>query len=279
MITKAWEKQIELTNNGELSLFFVGTGTAFTKTDFQTNLLVIKGNTHVLIDCGTLCSYAIVNEYKTPLRNIKNLLITHPHADHIGSLEEFALSGMYITNEKPNIIVNDKLKRKLWYESLRGGLQYSETGLMHFDDYFNQIKPHLIQRLPFEIYECDFGEINLKLFRTRHVTSKPNSLWHSQLSYGIIFDNRILFTGDTQFNKDQFDYLVKKYNIEMIFHDCDVRGYSSGVHATYDQLCTIPREAKKKIFLCHYSKNLTIDEALSDGFAGLTHHGIYYIFN
>lgn len=278
MKTKKWEKQIELTNSGELSLFFVGTGTAFTKSDYQTNLLVIKGNTHILIDCGTLCSYAIVNEYKTPLKSIKNLLITHPHADHIGSLEEFALSGMYITKAKPAIIISDEFKKKLWNESLRGGIQYSENGKMHFEDYFNQVKPKLIQKKPFAIYECNFGDVNIKLFRTRHVTSKPNSLRHSQISYGLIFDDRVLFTGDTQFNKAQLEFLINKYNIETIFHDCDIQGWSGGVHATYDQLCTLPLELKKKIFLCHYSKTLQIDEPLSDGFAGLTKQGYYYIF-
>ena len=278
MTTKEWEKQIELTNDGRLSLFFIGTGTAFTKTDFQTNLLVIKGNTHLLIDCGTLCSYAIVNEYKTPLRNIKNLLITHPHADHIGSLEEFALSGMYITKEKPTIVINKKLKKKLWKESLRGGLQFSENGVMHFEDYFVQVEPVLMQKKPFEMYECNFGGINLKLFRTRHVTSRPDSLKNSQISYGIIFDERILFTGDTQFNKPQFTYLIEKYQIETIFHDCDVQGFSGGVHATYEQLCIIPDRIKEKTYLCHYSKQLKEETAKKDNFAGLAKQGIYYIF-
>lgn len=279
MTTKSWENKIELTNDGNLSLFFIGTGTAFTKTDFQTNLLVVKGKTHFLVDCGTLCSFAIVNEYKTPLKEIKNLLITHPHADHIGSLEEFALSGMYISKEKPVIIINNKLKKKLWNESLRGGLQFSEYGKMRFEDYFIQVQPRRILKKPFEMYECDFCGINIKLFRTRHVTTRLDSFKNSQISYGLIFDNRILFTGDTQFNKPQFEYLIEKYQIETIFHDCDVQGHSCGVHATYEQLCTIPSHIKQKIYLCHYSKDLSEEKAKDDGFAGLAKQGLYYTWD
>ena len=50
MKIKPFEKKIQLTNNGELSLFFIGTGSAFIKNNFQTNLLVVKGETHLLID-------------------------------------------------------------------------------------------------------------------------------------------------------------------------------------------------------------------------------------
>ena len=71
MKTSHFVSNIELTNDGYLSLFFLGTGNAFTKTSFQTNLLVVKGQTHLLIDCGTLCSYAIENLYNGKIADIQ----------------------------------------------------------------------------------------------------------------------------------------------------------------------------------------------------------------
>ena len=260
MKTRPFLSNIELTNDGQLSLFFIGTGNAFTKTAFQTNLLLIKGKEHLLIDCGTLCSYAFENLYNGKITDIKNLLLTHPHADHIGGVEEMALAGKYITKHKINLIINDEFKKLLWNQSLRGGIQYSEEGKMTFDDYFVQMKPALIQKKPFEMYEINAFNMNLKLFRTKHVTTRKDSLKNSQISYGLIIDDRILFTADTQFNQPQLKFLLEKYrNIEVIFHDCDIKGFSRGVHAAYDELSTLPPEIRAKTYLCHYSEAVIIN--------------------
>lgn len=280
MKTRHFVSNIELTNSGNLSLFFLGTGNAFTKTAFQTNLLIIKGQDHLLVDCGTLCSYAFENMYNGRITDIKNLLLTHPHADHIGGVEELALEGKYITKRLVNLVITDEFKKSLWEESLKGGIQYGEEGVMTFDDYFNQIKPVRIQKKPFEMFETNVGSINIKLFRTRHVTTRKKSLKKSQISYGLIIDDRILFTADTQFNPSQLQFLLDKYkNIEVIFHDCDVMGYSRGVHAAYDELVTLPKEIKEKTFLSHYSEAVSTIDALVDGFAGLAKHWVYYDFD
>lgn len=280
MKTRHFVSNIELTNSGNLSLFFLGTGNAFTKTAFQTNLLIIKGQDHLLVDCGTLCSYAFENMYNGRITDIKNLLLTHPHADHIGGVEELALEGKYITKRPVNLVITDEFKKSLWEESLKGGIQYSEEGVMTFDDYFNQIKPVRIQKKPFEMFETNVGSINIKLFRTRHVTTRKKSLKKSQISYGLIIDDRILFTADTQFNPSQLQFLLDKYKkIEVIFHDCDVMGYSRGVHAAYDELVTLPKEIKEKTFLSHYSEAVSTIDALVDGFAGLAKHWVYYDFD
>lgn len=280
MKTRHFVSNIELTNSGNLSLFFLGTGNAFTKTAFQTNLLIIKGQDHLLVDCGTLCSYAFENMYNGRITDIKNLLLTHPHADHIGGVEELALEGKYITKRLVNLVITDEFKKCLWEESLKGGIQYSEEGVMTFDDYFNQIKPVRIQKKPFEMFETNVGSINIKLIRTRHVTTRKKSLKKSQISYGLIIDDRILFTADTQFNPEQLKFLLDKYkNIEVIFHDCDVMGYSRGVHAAYDELVTLPKEIKEKTFLSHYSEAVSTIDALVDGFAGLAKHWVYYDFD
>ena len=279
MKTRPFISKLELTNKGQLSLFFIGTGNAFTKTSFQTNLLVIKGNTHLLIDCGTLCSYAIENLYNGKITDIHNILLTHPHADHIGGVEELALAGKYITKRPVNIVITDEFKKLLWKQSLCGGIQFSEEGRMTFEDYFNQIKPFCIQKFPFEMFEAYVDGINIKLFRTRHVTTRKDSLKNSQISYGLIIDDRVLFTADTQYNPQQLLYLLDKYkNIEVVFHDCDVMGYSRGVHAAYDELVTLPKGIKAMTYLCHYSEAVNTIDALVDGFAGLAKHWVYYDF-
>ena len=129
MTIKPFRDKIELKNDGHLSLFFIGTGSAFAKDNFQNNLLLIKGDQHLLIDCGTLCPYALETVYNTKISEIRNVILTHPHADHIGGMEEMLLIGRYVTKSPVNIIIPKPFKKKLWNESLRGGIQFSEHDL------------------------------------------------------------------------------------------------------------------------------------------------------
>ena len=265
---------LELKNSGRLSVFFIGTGSAFSKRYFQTNVLVVKGEDHLLIDCGTLCPYALEKNYGLDLKNIDNLLLTHPHADHIGGVEELALVDRYVKKQKGNLVITDEFKQLLWDESLKGGLKVNEEGPLTLDDYFVQVKPELLQTEPFELYETNIGSINLKLFRTKHVTCDDPQAF--QISYGVVIDDKVLFPSDTQFNPEQIEYLTQKYPVKVIFHDCDFSGYSESVHASYNQLKTLPAEIRKMMYLCHYNGKAEKFNLEEDGFRKLARPGVWY---
>lgn len=279
MVAEYKKSELKIVNDGELSLFFVGTGSAFSKINFQTNLLIIKGQDHVLVDCGTLCPYALETTYNTRLQTIRNLIVTHPHADHMGGVEELIFTSKYKNNNaKINIIIPNKFKKLLWNQSLRGGCQYSDGGKLSFDDYFTQLKPVKIKKMPFKMMEYNLGLINIKLFRTRHVTTKENSYCKSQYSLGLIIDDKVLYTADSQHNPEQINWICNHFNIETIFHDCDVSGFSRKVHAAYDELKTLPDEIKSKMYLCHYNSSAQKVNPVNDGFAGFAIPGSYYNF-
>ena len=265
---------LELTNTGRLSVLFVGTGSAFSKRYFQTNVLVVKGEDHLLIDCGTLCPYALETKYGLELSKIDNILLTHPHADHIGGVEELALVDRYVKKQKANLVITDEFKELLWNESLKGGLKVNEEGPLTIDDYFNQIKPELLQTEPFEMYETNVGSINLKLFRTNHVTCAETGDF--QISYGILIDDKVLYPCDTQFNREQLEYLIGKYPVMVIFHDCDISGYSEGVHASYAQLKTLPDNIRAMTYLCHYNGKAESINPEDDGFRKFARPGVWY---
>ncbi len=268
------DSALELKNDGRLSLLFLGTGSAFSKRYFQTNVLIVKGDDHLLVDCGTLCPFTLEKNYGLQLSKIDNLLLTHPHADHIGGVEELALVGRYVKKQKCNLVITDEFKQLLWDESLKGGLKVNEEGALTLDDYFIQIKPEKIEDFPFELYEVNVGSINIKLFRTRHVTCKDPSVF--QISYGLVIDDKVLFPSDTQFNLEQLNYLLGKYPVKVIFHDCDFPGYSEAVHASYAQLKTLPAEIRKMMYLCHYNGSAEQYNPEQDGFRKLARPGVWY---
>jgi ribonuclease BN (tRNA processing enzyme) len=274
------QQGLQLTNGGALSCFFLGVGSAFAKKNYQTNLLLIKGNTHLLIDCGTTASAALLS-YASSIAKIKNFFITHSHADHIGSLEEAALMGRYVTKTKPNMIITGTYKDILWNHSLKGGLSYGEfsaDGYLTFDAYFNQLKPADFTKDSRPLFHYALDNIDLKIFRTKHIPDGAGTWETSFYSTGVLIDERVLFTGDTRFDPELIFWMFKNYpSIEIIFHDCQF--FPGGVHAAYTELQTLPPEIRAKILLSHYGDNFESFNPQADGFLGFAKQGVYYNFD
>lgn len=274
------DKKLKLTNEGQLELFFIGTGSAFTKRQYQTNLLIIKGEDHLLIDCGTKCPQAL-SELGIPLIKIKNFLITHSHADHIGGLEEVSLMGRYVTKQKPTMVINETYQHILWDMSLRGGCEANEEEAgdrLSFKDFWNVVRPQWLPDYARETFAAKIGSINIKIMRTKHIPDSSSDWQSSFWSCGIIINDRIFFTSDTRFDYDLIVYYEKRFNFEAIFHDCQF--YTGGVHASLEELKELPLEIKNKIYLTHYGDNWENFESDVDeyGFAGLAHQHIFYSF-
>ena len=274
------EKPFSLSNSGKLELFFLGVGSAFTKRNFQTNLLIVKGDDHLLIDCGTKCPQAFF-ELGMPVTDIRNLLITHSHADHIGGLEEVILLGRYVTKRKPTIVINETYQHILWDMSLRGGAAYNEEDagdILGFHDFFDVIHPLWLPNYPRETFYTNIDSINIKMMRTKHI---PDSSWDWQSSFwscGLIIDDRIMFTSDTRYDPKLILSFDEMFDLEAIFHDCQF--FTGGVHASLEELKQLPPDVKRKMYLTHYGDNWEDfnDKVEEYGFAGLAQQHVHYLF-
>lgn len=274
------KRKFELKNKGNLELFFLGVGSAFTKRQFQTNLLIIKGKTHLLIDCGTKCSQSFF-QLDTPITNIENFLITHSHADHIGGLEEVALMGRYFTKKKPKMIINETYQHILWDMSLRGGMSFNETeasDMLNFGDFFDPIRPDWLSEYPRETFGIDLDGINIKIMRTKHIPDSSEDWQSSFWSCGVIIDDRVFFTSDTRYDEELVLNYEKIFKFDTIFHDCQF--WTGGVHASVDELNQLPDKIKNKMYLTHYGDDWEKqeDKIKKCGFAGLAQEHVYYNF-
>ncbi len=243
---------VPLKTKGDLSLYFIGCGSAFAKTLNQNNLIIAKGDDHLLVDCGTRCSQAL-HDAGGSIAQIQNYLITHSHADHVGGLEEVQLFGRYVLQNKPNMVVTRAYEKILWEQSLRGGSELSEKEPLAFQDLWNAIRPKKLKGYPRETFEVDIGGINIKMPRTMHFPDSAKSWRGCAWSCAVIIDDRILFTSDTRFDPELLTSFDEMFNFEVIFHDCQM--FTGGVHASIDELSTLPESLRRRIVLMHYGDN------------------------
>jgi ribonuclease BN (tRNA processing enzyme) len=269
-----------LKTGGELSVTFIGTGSAFSKKYFQNNILVAKGGEHLLVDCGSRTPEAL-DLLGLSVAKVNTYLVTHTHADHIGGLEEVMLVNRYMTRKKPRIIIGDRLKGILWNQSLRGGAAWNELHAgkeLDFDDFLIQEKPLRVRGGPRELSTVRLGDLEIHLFRTMHIPDSAKGWDDSFPSYGMVLDRKVLFTSDTRFDPDLLTWAEATWPLERIFHD--VQMFTGGVHAGIDELATLPPATKAKTLLMHYGdKGLEArDKALSLGFAGMAEQWATYRF-
>ena len=274
--------KLSLTNDGNLEVFFIGTGSAFAKTHYQTNFLIIKGDKHVLIDFGTTGPVALEATTGLEVPDIEVFLPTHSHCDHIGGVEYLALMNRYVgikylNKPKLTMLINEPYEKVLWEMSLRGGMEWNEVNgegkRLGFDDFFDVVRPTLKITEPREIWEVNYGDIHIELFRTNHIPEQAPSSEEAFITFGLYIDNRIFISGDTKFDQELIDMYA--HRSEWMFHDTQI--HPNPVHACLPELKTLPATITKKMFLVHYPDTAQTNPI--DEFAGWAQQGIRYIFD
>jgi len=279
-------KPLALENDGSLDILFLGTGSAFAATHYQTNFLAVKGSTHVLIDCGMTGPAAMRDLAGLEPTDIEMILPSHSHADHVGGIECLALMNRYVgqrfmNKPKLKMVVTTEYSEVLWDRTLRGGLEWNELGPdgmgLRFTDFFDFLHPQREEGHRRETFVIDLpcgGDENLhiELFRTKHIAEQSESWQTSFISYGVFVDERVFFSGDTRFDPE----LIEDYapRAEVMFHD--VQFFAGAVHAPLPDLKTLPADVRERMYLVHYADNWEAQD-ISD-FAGWVKQGVLYRF-
>ena len=272
--------RIKKASYDNLVLCFAGVGSAFAKKNAQTSLIVAKDGLTLLIDMGATIPLSLSQQDIT-VSDFDYYHITHSHADHIGGVEELLLFSRYTRRTKPNIVITEHYQDLLWRDSLSGGCARNEPGSLEFGDFMTPVRPQWLRSEPREMYEVTLGTLHLLIFRTKHIPG-DTSEWNQALwSTGVLLDGRVLFTADTHFDPGIFSDLelsgFPMSQIEAIFHDCQLCG-PGAVHATYDELKTLPEQLRSKMHLTHYGDTYKQFDAEQDGFCGFARPWHLYEF-
>lgn len=216
-----------------MNLQMLGTGNAFAKKYFNNNaLFYVEGRT-VMLDCGITAPLSLHQLNKT-FNDIDALLISHIHADHIGGIEEFAFQMKFVHKRKPLLFVPAVIIETLWETSLKGGL---------LQDEFSKLEDYFEVRL---LHEGAATEIvpgfTVEPILTKHIPNKP--------SFSYLINETFFYSADMLFDRALLESLIER-GCEVIFHDCQLKP-PAAVHATLDELLTLPEPIQERVCLMHY---------------------------
>ena len=185
----------------------------------------------LLIDAGYTIKFAL-REQGLTLAHVDAVFITHVHADHCFGLERLGYESRFLYQRKPILFLPPGIREELWDQTLAGVMGLIGEGPTTLDDYF--------QVVDLQDGGFDYRGVRLTYFQNRHTPGKA--------SYGLLLNEKILFTGATRPIPD----IVEQFNPETILHDCTLSA-GNPVHASVnDLLDAYPVCVREKMYLMSY---------------------------
>lgn len=225
-----------------LQVLPLGVGGAFTRKDYHTNILVLAGDTVVLIDCAdpihrTLAQQTVRAGRPVHHADVQDILITHLHPDHSNGLESLLLHRRFILDAPPpRVYALPEVCDVLWNGKLAASMARSEIPEIDMredfvEEDFYELKA-VDEDLPFDI-----GPMHFEVHRARH--SLPTC--GIRVSCG---GRTFGYSCDTILFQEHIDFLAQA---DLIFHETT----PSPIHTRYEELLELPDEIRRKMMLVH----------------------------
>ena len=237
----------------DVHLVLLGTGNAESLQYWNTNALVRTPTHNILIDCGFTIKYALAHIGLT-LREVDAVFVTHAHGDHIHGLERLGFESRYVYQRRPTLYLEEDLYPILWEKCLAGSMGHTSCGSNRLEDFFD------VQIIADHIFTV--GCCRFRSFPTLHTVGKP--------SYGVVLNEQVLFTSDTNLILD----LDSFFPVGRIIHDCCLQAQNP-VHATLQELIEGYSETlRQRMLLIHYGDEVDFYRSLMERkFSGVATQG------
>lgn len=232
-----------------MELKFLGRGSAFNVNEGNTSAYFFDDNNLFLIDCGETVFCEISKRNLLSDIDEINVLITHTHSDHIGSLGSLVLYAFFCLNKKVNIIIPTnatKLKENI------------EKTLKCFGCYENTF--NFVDEKSFNNKCSQF--VNIKFLKTNHVRNLD--------CYGILFNTAngvVYYSGDTN-EPNNIEKIIKSgVQIDKLYIDTSSINNRDSGHLYIGELeRIIPHSLKEKTYCMHFNNDRSISMAKELGF-------------
>lgn len=228
-----------------MKLNFLGRGSAFNTKEGNTSAYYKQEDMLLLIDCGESVFQKIKDSNLLDGVKDVNILITHLHSDHAGSLSSLVMYCYYCKGIKPNV----------YYP------RYND--LVNFLETTGAIESVLWNYFDLEDFK-DKTKIEINPFRTVHVKEIS--------SFGYEIDDEpldngeyIIYTGDMC---EPYENMQGHLNFaDRIYIDTCMSDYEGNVHMSLKKLCKLIRpKYRNKVWCMHLDCDEIITKAKMEGF-------------
>lgn len=231
-----------------MDLTFLGRGSAFYPKEGNTSAYFIENKQLFLIDCGESVFKELLEKGILESIDEINLLLTHTHSAHIGSIGSLTLYSYYTLQKPLQIIMKEGAKYITNINKILSG--FGCTKEMY----------HYISEKEFDYKYQNFQSV--RLLETRHVDELH--------CYGILFQTEnglIYYSGDTKELVNIKLLLESKEKIDKIYVDTSAANFPGNPHLYIEDLYKeIPEKFRDKIFCMHFNNEECMKKASQLGF-------------
>lgn len=230
----------------EKYLKFIGTGGAFSKNNTNNSAYYIIKDKMVLFDCGETVFHEIItkNIIDEKIKRI-DIIITHFHSDHVGSLGSLVFYCKYKKMEDINIIFPQK------------ELPKTLLNLFGISDKIYHIK------LP-----KDIDDYYLKEYEQLHGCVDENGKIIKMPAYGYHFKynkDSFYYSGDTCTMPDEILHKFKSKEIDVMYHEVNTDGYKTHFQLE-DLIKIIPEKERSRVYCMHMGDKVNQNVIKNKGF-------------
>lgn len=231
-----------------MELQFLGRGAAFNAKEGNNSAYFIENNQLFLLDCGESIFERLVKNGLLEGIDAINLMITHTHSDHIGSLGTLTMYSYYTLGKPLNIVMKREAKHLPNIEKVLNSFGCIPTMYSYVDE---------------EQYDNKFVSFqSIRYMETSHC---------NELScYGLLFttpNGLIYYSGDTREIETVKSLITSGQNIDKLYIDTTTANFPDNVHLYIGILQEqIPEEFKSKVYCMHVNNDQCIEEAKNAGF-------------
>ena len=227
-------------------LNFIGTAGAFSKKNINNSAYYFTRDKLILFDCGETVFHEILN-LEIINENIKriDIIITHFHSDHVGSLGSLLFYCRFKKIKEINVIFPIK--------------EIANNLLKIFgieENMFNLKTPEEVTDYYLKEYKQLHGDVD----KNGNIIPMPSYGYH------FINDNdNFFYSGDTCIIYDIILEKFKNKEIKYMYHEVCDDGYKA--HVQIDELAKlIEPEMRKRVICMHLGDNVDVEKIKKLGF-------------